>query len=673
MRTARLLYWAAAAAALFACVDFYFQFPAPAGYGPQFVWLDSGVYRRAQGLFYEASTLGNFCAFFLVMIAVAFTRPRAESPVSRKALLAGGAVFFAALVLSFSRASLLNVAVALAVLMWCNRRRVRLARVALLAAAGALLTWWIFPVFAQMYWLRLSITAEYLFTRTEGVLSGRVASWHTLVDWIAANPWQALFGIGYKTLPYTNFLGNPVVADNMYLSLLVETGVVGLAALVWLNVAILRAAARRAQRLLRHVDAVFLGRPDGTDGVRRPADLLACPAGVFLDSGAGPPRMNLLFLDQFSDLGGAQKNLLELLPAVRAEGWHALVGLPGEGELFQRVRALGFEAERIDCGPYGSGRKSAADLGRFLAGTPQLAAQMRRLAQRVDADLVYLNGPRLLPAAALAGFGRPVLFHSHSYLGPGAVRRLAGIALRRLDAWLVGQCEFVAAPWRPFVRPDRVSVIFNGVTGPPHASPRAPTAAPRVGCIGRIAPEKGQREFVAAAKQIHQRASAAAASRSTERPSSPTPPPHATRRRCAPTPQGLPLEFAGWVDDIYACLAQLDLLLVPSSGHEATTRVILEAFAAGVPVIAFPSGGIPEVIEDGSHRPTRNHPRGDGANAPSTSSPATPAACTPIAQAAHNTWKQRFTLERYHHQILQAIEAARGAGRCSKLRLAMSP
>jgi O-Antigen ligase len=246
MRSVRLLYWVAAAAALFACVDFYFQFPAPAGYGPQFVWLDSGVYRRAQGLFYEASTLGNFCAFFLVMIAVAFTRPRAESPVSRKALLAGGAVFFAALVLSFSRASLLNVAVALAVLMWCNRRRVRLARVAVLAAAGALLTWWIFPVFAQMYWLRLSITAEYLFTRTEGVLSGRVASWHTLADWVAANPWQAMFGIGYKTLPYTNFLGSPVVADNMYLSLLVETGVVGVVALVWLNVAVLRAAARRS-------------------------------------------------------------------------------------------------------------------------------------------------------------------------------------------------------------------------------------------------------------------------------------------------------------------------------------------------------------------------------------------------------------------------------------------
>jgi hypothetical protein len=247
-RSVQLLYAAAVLAALFACVDFYYQFPAPAGYGPQFVWLDSGVYRRAQGLFYEASTLGNFCAFFLVMIAVAFTRSSAEVPVSRKWLLAGGAVFFVALVLSYSRGSLINVAVSLAVLLWMNRRRVPLVRGAVLAAVGALATWWIFPAFAQAYWTRLSASTEFLFTSTNGVLSGRLTSWGSLGAWIAAHPWQAFFGIGYKTLPYTQYLGSPVVADNMYLSLLVETGVAGLAALIWLNVAILRSAAGPARR-----------------------------------------------------------------------------------------------------------------------------------------------------------------------------------------------------------------------------------------------------------------------------------------------------------------------------------------------------------------------------------------------------------------------------------------
>ena len=47
---------------------------------------------------------------------------------------------------------------------------------------------------------------------TEGVLSGRVASWRTLVDWISSHPWQTVIGIGYKTLPYTDYLGSAVVS-----------------------------------------------------------------------------------------------------------------------------------------------------------------------------------------------------------------------------------------------------------------------------------------------------------------------------------------------------------------------------------------------------------------------------------------------------------------------------
>src|SRR5207244_2532543 len=118
----------------------------------------------------------------------------------------------------------INLALASAVLVWRNRRRLRFARVipvlACCVVAGAFVTWRIFPEFAQMYWLRLSLSAEYLFTATEGVLSGRVVSWRILVDWIAANPWHVLVGMGYKTLPYSNYVGAPIIADNMYLSLL---------------------------------------------------------------------------------------------------------------------------------------------------------------------------------------------------------------------------------------------------------------------------------------------------------------------------------------------------------------------------------------------------------------------------------------------------------------------
>jgi O-antigen ligase len=243
MRAARLLYWAACAAALFACLDFYFQFPAPAGFSDQYVWLDTGVYRRAQGLFYDASTLGNFCAFFLAMIGVALARPSADRPVSRFALAIGAVLFSAALIFSYSRGSIVNLLVAGVALLAIHHRRVPFGKLLLGVALGGGLAWFASPAFVRLYFQRLANTS-YLFAATDTILSGRVSSWRALVDFLAANPWHAIIGIGYKTLPYSSFTGSKIVADNMYLSMLVETGVFGLTALLCLHAYILRAAWR---------------------------------------------------------------------------------------------------------------------------------------------------------------------------------------------------------------------------------------------------------------------------------------------------------------------------------------------------------------------------------------------------------------------------------------------
>lgn len=45
--------------------------------------------------------------------------------------------------------------------------------------------------------------------------------------------------------------------------------------------------------------------------------------------------------------------------------------------------------------------------------------------------------------------------------------------------------------------------------------------------------------------------------------------------------------------------ARIDVLLVPSLWHEPFGRIIIEAYAHGVPVIAAKRGGIPEVVDDG--------------------------------------------------------------------------
>ena len=107
--------------------------------------------------------------------------------------------------------------------------------------------WQLFPEAAGNYWLHL-VHSQFLFTQTDSVLSGRLASWQAIAAFLATHPWHAILGVGYKTLPYSDFIGHTVVADNMYLSLLAETGIVGLAAFFLLNFAILRTAWRAARR-----------------------------------------------------------------------------------------------------------------------------------------------------------------------------------------------------------------------------------------------------------------------------------------------------------------------------------------------------------------------------------------------------------------------------------------
>jgi O-antigen ligase len=253
----RVIYIAAVASAVFACIDFFYQLPAPQGTGAQFIWLDTGVFRRAQGLFYEASTLGNLCAFFVVMTAVALVRRIGN----RVVLLICGAVFMAALFFSYSRSSLVSAALAIAALLWMERKQPAVKRMAMTAgaalAAMVVTLAWIFPDYMTAFWMRLRGSFAYALAGDGVFLSGRVDSWKVLANFVMEHPWHLIFGLGYKTLPYSDFVGTRVVADNMYLSVLVEAGIGGLAALVALNLAILTAGYRAARS--REAERSFYG------------------------------------------------------------------------------------------------------------------------------------------------------------------------------------------------------------------------------------------------------------------------------------------------------------------------------------------------------------------------------------------------------------------------------
>ncbi|HYL39334.1 MAG TPA: glycosyltransferase family 4 protein [Bryobacteraceae bacterium] len=365
--------------------------------------------------------------------------------------------------------------------------------------------------------------------------------------------------------------------------------------------------------------------------------------------------MNILFLDQFSDLGGAQRVLLDTVDAALERGWNAWTALPAGGPLIEQLGSRNVPLIEIPSGPYRSRTKGVADWLRFGSDLRKQNRILEDLASGVAFDLIYVNGPRLLPAAATLAARRRlrVLFHAHSHIPQRVSLRLAGRSIRRAAAAVAACSHSVLASFLRYADPAKLCVIPNGV---PEIEFRRRESRHkrdwRIGLIGRIGPEKGQAEFVRAAALLHARFPSATFV-ICGAPLFAEPAYYETVRRLA---QGLPVEFLGWREDVAPVLAGLDLLAAPS-GYEGMGRVIIEAFSAGVPVVAFPSGGIPEVVIDGKNgflTPDRS-PEALAARIAHvmTSDPGT---LETIVANARRNWEQCYTLEIYQQRITDWME-----------------
>jgi glycosyltransferase involved in cell wall biosynthesis len=343
--------------------------------------------------------------------------------------------------------------------------------------------------------------------------------------------------------------------------------------------------------------------------------------------------MNILFVDQYSEIGGAQRCFLDLLPAIRDSGWTVHAVLPGDGPFAGQLRAAQTSVTRIPCGPYQSVTKSATDFARFPF---DFTAQVRTI-RRQPADLIYVNGPRVLPGACLASIGRaPVLFHAHNRLNHVYETRLARWSLRASRSTVVACSEFVAEPL-----PGSI-VAPNGTPDMGFRERRFDPSRLRIGMIGRPSPQKGLATFVQVARSFPQ-------------------------AKFVAVGQGVPsgpllsaggessVDFQGWRDDINAVLAGLDLLLIPSQ-QEGLPRVMLEAFSAGVPVIAFPAGGIVEAIRHGETGFLTKEFSAEAMTATIRTSVADTAALQCIAANARHLWEQCYNVTLYRRRLIDLMQ-----------------
>jgi glycosyltransferase involved in cell wall biosynthesis len=354
----------------------------------------------------------------------------------------------------------------------------------------------------------------------------------------------------------------------------------------------------------------------------------------------------ILFVDQFSGLGGAQRGMLDLLPALEGD-FTVEVAVPGEGPLTAELERRGIPWHSLDLGDYALGRKSAGDMLRYALHQPRTIRRLTELAR--GKALIFANGPRVFPATAVAArlSGVPLLWYLQLEIESARDRWLlqAAAAIGKPRVLTCSQACLDAFP------ASHASLVYIGVAPVKIVTRTFNPASPVIGAIGRIHPDKGISDFLAAADEVlcafpearfriaGPRADAVFA--------------RAMEEQAAAFGPGC-VEFLGEVANPADALAGLDLLVMPSR-REAASRVVIEAFSAGVPVVASDAGGLPEVVE----RNGMMFPRGNSSAMAAAIIRVLidPSLRLRMVEAGREAYQRRWRVERYRQEMAAQIRA----------------
>ena len=323
----------------------------------------------------------------------------------------------------------------------------------------------------------------------------------------------------------------------------------------------------------------------------RLAELTGWLGGPPAETGADAEPPTVLLLANFAGVvGGGEESLLGLAGALDRGRVRLLAAVPAEGEVAARLRALGVPVTVLAQPPLRPWT---------LPAVVAALRRLRALLAREGVALVHAHGSRGALYAGLAARGRGVPLVWHVRIADPDPRLDPWLA-RLASAIVVNSAATAARLRRVPAAGGKLTVVPNGVDlarfAPRAADPalrRAlglDPALPVVGYFGRLEHGKGVDVLLDAAARVHRKLPAAFLFVGD----GPLGAPLAGRAAAA----ALPARFPGRRDDVADLLALCAAVVLPSR-QEAFGRVLIEAMAAGVPVIATAVGGIPEVCTDG--------------------------------------------------------------------------
>ena len=313
--------------------------------------------------------------------------------------------------------------------------------------------------------------------------------------------------------------------------------------------------------------------------------------------------MRVLWVDLISELGGAQHSLLEVCAALPSLGVDVAVAVP-KGPLFDRLADAG-----VSVFPVSPSRAKKRGCALFsspahLQHTPGTVFQIIRA---VKPDIIHANSLPAFIASRHAFSSVPLVWHVRDVRLPVLIARRASKNAVRIFAASDAVYEYLVFILPPRIL-GRVHVISDGIDlarfthGDKCAARQRfglPDEGPVIGMIAHLVPWKRHDDFIRAAAEIRKLQPAA---------------------HFVVVGRDLLNDHANWVSQLKKQVAQagladvfhwittcdcssdilpaFDLLLHPAC-REPVGRVICEAMAASVPVIAVQSDCPVTVIQQG--------------------------------------------------------------------------
>lgn len=305
-----------------------------------------------------------------------------------------------------------------------------------------------------------------------------------------------------------------------------------------------------------------------------------------------PPGRVLLVSHHARVIGGGEISLLTLLRGLRARGWQPTLIVPEEGDLSRAADALGVPT-----------RYTAMPTLRRPGGAVLRAVRRARtLVKELHPDVVHANGSRAMFYAGLGARadGCPAVWHlriiERDPMFDSMLVRLARAAIATSEA---ARTRLQSWP-RAF---EACRVIPNGIDLRSFR-PRRPRAEVRrslgyderhlmIVSTGRLMDFKRFDLLLEAVARLRPRLPALRCLIIGEGPAM-----GALRRRAEQADLAGAVSFAGHRDDVADLLGAADVFVL-TSPLESFGRVLIEAMAVSLPVVAPEAGGAAEIVVDG--------------------------------------------------------------------------